>query len=838
MSKKKDQGGPGAGGAGAVVDVPFHEATRRRYLNYALSVITSRALPDVRDGLKPVQRRILFTMHHDLHLHPDAKAKKCAAIVGDCMGKYHPHGDSAIYETLVRMAQDFNLRYPLVDGQGNFGSIDGDPAAAMRYTEARLQPITSQVLDDLGKETVDFRDNYDGNHQEPCVLPARIPQLLVNGATGIAVGLATSIPPHNLKEVADACVALIEDRAISVAGLLKHVKGPDFPVGGLVLNSKAEIRQIYEEGQGSIRVRGEYQVEEGDRGALRIVVHSIPYLTETDKLVQRIAELIIARKVHQMVDVRNESTEKDGIRIVVELKKGSDPALVMAYLYKNTPLQTNFGVNLTCLVPGESAAMPPAPRRLDLKTMLVHFIDFRFQVVERRFQHELRLLKERIHILEGFRKILDALDEAIKIIRASEGKKDAAEKLIARFKIDDLQADAILELKLYKLARLEILIILEELRQKRKAAKEIEEILASRRRIWTVVKKEIQEAGQGFADPRRTKIGGRGEAEEEYDEEAFIADEDATILLSRDGWVRRVQRVTDLSKVRLRQDDELLAIGGGNTRSAIVFFSNFGVAYTLRVNDIPPSPRGFGDPVQRLFKFRDGERVVAAVSLDKRFFDGDEKAIGKPSDKPGTIPRWHALAVASSGYGVRFGLLPFAEPSTRAGRRFARVKQGEEITEVVLVTGDEVLITASQAGRALLCKTGEINFLGGPGRGVKVLKLAKDDRVIGFAVSRAPNDGLVVIRDNGSEIAIRPRSYKVASRAGKGFEVIKRGRLMKVQRPPAVLPEFLRAEGAGEGASEEDGGGHGARGHGGNGNGNGNGNSNGGGGHGEREREE
>ncbi len=522
MSKKKESGGAAPGGPGAVVDVPFHEATRRRYLNYALSVITSRALPDVRDGLKPVQRRILYTMHHDLHLSPEAKPKKCAAIVGDCMGKYHPHGDSAIYETLVRMAQDFNLRYPLVDGQGNFGSIDGDPAAAMRYTEARLQPITSEVLDDLGKETVDFRDNYDGNHKEPCVLPARIPQLLINGATGIAVGLATSIPPHNLREVSDACVALIEDRDISVAGLLKHLKGPDFPVGGQILNSRAEIRQIYEEGQGSIRVRSEYGVEEGDRGTVRIVIRSIPYMIETDKLVQRIAEIIIARKVHQMLDVRNESTEKDGVRIVVELKRGSDPALVMAYLYKNTPLQASFGVNLTCLVPSASPGAAPGPQRLDLKAMLVHFIDFRFQVVERRFRHELRLLEERIHILEGFRKIFDALDEAIRIIRASEGKKDAAEKLIRRFKLDGLQADAILELKLYRLARLEILIIVEELRQKRKAAREIEEVLSSKKRIWTVVKREIQEAGQKFSDPRRTRIGGHDEVEEEYDEEGNI----------------------------------------------------------------------------------------------------------------------------------------------------------------------------------------------------------------------------------------------------------------------------------------------------------------------------
>ncbi len=808
------------GEGGVILDVPFHEAARRRYLNYALSVITSRALPDVRDGLKPVQRRILYTMHHDLRLHPNAKPIKCAGVVGDVLGRYHPHGDTAVYDALVRMAQSWSLRYPLIEGHGNFGSMDGDPPAAYRYTEARLRPITSELLDDLGKETVEFRDNYDGNHREPCVLPARLPQLLINGTTGIAVGMATSIPPHNLREVADACVALIENRNITTAGLMKHLKGPDFPVGGLILNSRSDLRKIYEEGQGSIRMRGEYAVEGGNRGTPRIIIKSIPYLTETDKLVQRIAELIVSRKVPQMIDVRNESTEKDGLRIVIELRRDSNPDLVMAYLYKNTPLQSTFGFNLNCLVPaGRSAEIPSrgrrnqeefgevalAPNRLNLKSMLLHFIDFRFEVVERRFRHELRLLRERIHVLEGFRKIFDALDEAVRIIRKSDGKKEAAEKLMKRYKLDAVQADAILELKLYRLARLEIQAILDELREKRRSAREIEGILDSKRRIWSVVKQEIKAAGEKFSDSRRTRIGGHGEVEAEYDEEAFIADEDATVLLSRDGWVRRVQRVTDLSKVRLRQDDELLSIVGGNTRSSVIFFSNFGVAYTVRINDIPPSPRGFGDPVQRLFKYRDGERTIAAVSLDPRALGGDPAVIGKPNDKPGTIPKLHALAISSSGYGIRFGLLPFAEASTRAGRRFARVREGEEITEVMLVSGGEVVVTATRGGRALLCKVDEINFLGGPGRGVQVLKVAKNDRVLGFMVSRSESDGLTVVRDNGKKIPIRPRNYRITSRAGKGFEVIKRGRLDRIQRNAAALPEYLKPAGPANGNGNSNG---------------------------------
>ncbi|HVR75180.1 MAG TPA: DNA gyrase subunit A, partial [Planctomycetota bacterium] len=385
MARRSNRAG-GGGDAGSVVprveDVPFHTTTRRKYLNYAISVITSRALPDVRDGLKPVQRRILYTMQNDLHLGPATRPLKCARIVGDVLGKYHPHGDTAVYDALVRMAQDFSLRYPLVDGHGNFGSLDGDSAAAYRYTEARLQPLSMDLLSELGQETVDFRPNYDGKTREPVVLPARVPQLLVNGATGIAVGMATNIPPHNLAEVAGACVALIEDRELAVADLLKYVKGPDFPTGGQILNSRAELRKIYEDGQGPLRVRAEHVLEEGDRGTTRIVITSIPYMVQKDALVHSIGDLIFERKVPQLLDVRDESTRE--VRIVLELKKEADPAMVMAFLYKHTQLQTSFAVNMTCLVPATGEGTTPGegsaatmPARVDLKTMLIHFIDFR-----------------------------------------------------------------------------------------------------------------------------------------------------------------------------------------------------------------------------------------------------------------------------------------------------------------------------------------------------------------------------------------------------------------------------------------------------------------------------
>jgi DNA gyrase subunit A len=812
-TEKKDElegGVPPSGGR--IEEVPFHTTARRKYLNYALSVITSRALPDVRDGLKPVQRRILYTMYNDLHLSPTAKPIKCARIVGDVLGKYHPHGDTAVYDALVRMAQDFSLRYPLVDGHGNFGSLDGDGAAAYRYTEARLRTTSMELLDELGQGTVDFRPNYDGRTREPIVLPARLPHLLVNGATGIAVGMATNIPPHNLSEVARACEALIDDRDLKVSDLLQFVKGPDFPTGGQILNSRAEIRAVYEEGQGTLRVRAEHKEEDGPRGGRRVVITSIPYMVPKDALVRGIGELIYQRKLPMLLDVRDESTTD--VRIVCEVKRDADLGMVMAYLYKHTQLQSNFNVNLTCLVPSDRPEVP-TPAKLDLKSILVHFIDFRYGVVERRFRHERELLLERIHILEGFRKVFGGLDEAIQIIRASDGKADAAEKLKARFKLDGVQAEAILELKLFRIARLEIRSILEELREKKARVAEIEAILASARQLWGVVRSEIKDVRERHGDPRRTRIGGRGvEEEEEYDEEAYIVDEDAIVLLSRDGWVKRVGRVGDLSKVRLRPEDELLVALGGNTKTTTVFLSNLGSAYTIRINDIPPS-RGYGDPIQRFFKFRDGERSVGALSFDPRILSG----IGSASDPPESVPPTHAVAVSSSGYVLRFPLFPFEEPSTRAGRKFVRLKEGEEIVGVHVITGKETVILATRMGRVILFPASEVNLLSGPGRGVLGIKLEEGDRVFASAVSTHSREGLTVVTTGGRKARVTPGSYKVAGRGGKGYQVIKRGGLTGVEREEISLPTL---------GEEESGGGRNGnrKGH---GRGNGNGNGKGGG---------
>jgi DNA gyrase subunit A len=763
--------------------VALHEAAQTRYLNYALSVITSRALPDVRDGLKPVQRRILFTMWQQ-NMTADAKHRKCAKVVGDVMGNYHPHGDVALYETLVRMAQPFALRYPLVDGSGNFGSLDGDPAAAMRYTECRLARISDEMLSEIDQDTVPFRPNYDGTKTEPVVIPARIPNLLINGATGIAVGMATNIPPHNLGEVCTALIKLLDDPDLSSVRLCKYVKGPDFPTGGEMLNSPEELKQIYKTGSGAIRLRGTWDIGPETRSTKTIYIDSIPYTVSKSALVERIGEIALSRKLPPLVDVKDLSTED--VRIALELKKDADEKMVMAYLYKHTPLQTNFLVNLTCLIPTEN---PEAgrPERLDLHSMLRYFLNFRLEVVTNRLEYELTALKKRIHILEGFEKVFDALDEILKIVRKSEGKADAAAQIIKRFSLDAEQTDAVLELKIYRLARLEILVIRKEAEEKRKRARQIGGLLKNEASRWAIVREELEEIQKKYGDARRTKISS-DEGEAEYTAEDFIVEEDNVVIVSRDGWIKRQKEVKDLSTTRLREGDQVLAAAIGSTRATVVFFSNFGVGYSARIADIPAST-GYGEPIQRLFKLKDGERIVAAFSLDQRVAG---EIAARPGAADASEPSVHAVAVTSDGYALRFSFEPFVEPSTRAGRRFARVAEGAEVTGVARLTGGEVLIAATREARGLLAKAQEVNFLSGPGRGVILIKLAaKSDRVLGFIASTGDRDLLTVETSRGAEQTISTAKYEVTGRGGKGRELLQRGQFTKIIWPTPEAPAPL-----------------------------------------------
>ena len=612
-----------------VEDVPLAEAARTRYLNYALSVITSRALPDVRDGLKPVQRRILYAMWSDLHLTADSRYVKSAAVVGEVMKTYHPHGDQSIYDALVRMAQPFSLRHTLVEGYGNFGSIDGDPPAAMRYTECRLTPIAQTLLSEIREQTIDYRPNYSATDQEPEVLPAQFPNLLVNGASGIAVGMATNIPPHNLKEVCNALVLLLDsrldNRELPLERLMKFIQGPDFPTGGTILNTTEEIRQIYATGQGGIKLRGTY--EPHPERANAVLITAIPYGIEKDALVERIGELIAKGQVPQLVNVKDLST--DDIRIVLELRPGSSPDAALAYLYKNTPLQINYNVNLTCLLPAAGAEVA-VPSRLDLKSILEHFLDFRMEVVTRRLRYELKVLLERIHILEGFAIVFKNLDEAIQIIRNSDGKADAAPKLMTRFGLTEIQADAVLETKLYRLGKLEIRDILEELKQKRKRAAEIKKLLDDEPARWEIIKDELKQISKTFGEPRRTRIDAPA-APMEFREEDYIVDEDSWVIVTREGWTKRQRSFTDVASIRVRDNDHVGWIYRARARQTITFFTDRGIAYTLRVNDIPLTT-GHGEPIQKQFAFEDQEHIVGVVCHDPR-------CLPDPSKHPQTPPR-------------------------------------------------------------------------------------------------------------------------------------------------------------------------------------------------------
>jgi DNA gyrase subunit A len=586
--------------------------------------------------------------------------------------------------------------------------------------------------------------------------------------------MATNIPPHNLKEVCDAAVALIDDRNLETKDLLKYVKGPDFPTGGLITNSKKELREIYETGQGSIYVRGEWKTEQEKRGGEWIVITSIPFGISKASIVEKIAEVIIAKKLPLLLDVRDESTSD--VRVVLELKSGADPALVMSYLYKHTPLELSFHVNLTCLVPTDNPEIA-GPARLDLKAMLAEFLRFREEVVTRRFEFELRELEKRIHILVGFEIIFDALDEAIRIIRKSDGKADAAVKLMKRFELDEIQTDAVLELKLYKLARLEIDAIRTELAEKRARAKEIKAILADKKKLWKVIRGELVEAGVKFADKRRTKIGGPGGDDVAFDAEAFIVDEEVTVILSRDGWLKRVREVKDLSATRLREGDAILLAGRAGTKESMALFSNQGSCYVLRVNDVPQST-GYGEPVQKLFNLRDGERLVAGLMLTA-----------------GAAPAGAVCAAASKrGYGLRFNLDPHREASTRAGRRFAKLAEGDEIVGVAVVPPKGVVTVVTAQAKALICAAGELPELANPGRGVTLVKIDDADAVVGFAVtSKSEKDALIAETDGGKKISVGPGRYSVTGRGGKGHALGRKIAIVRVTlpEPPPAGPALL-----------------------------------------------
>jgi len=773
--------------------VAIADETRRRYLNYALSVITARALPDVRDGLKPVQRRILYAMYHDLHLYAGERPLKCAKVCGDVMGNYHPHGESAIYDTLVRMAQYWVLRYPLVDGEGNFGSVDGYQAAANRYTECRLQPIAEELMAELRQKTVEMRPTYDGTRLEPIVLPARFPHILVNGSAGIAVGMATNIPPHNLKDVITACLHLIDEPEATTAVLLDRLKGPDFPLGGKVLADRRTLRNIYEDGLGSIKIQAEWKVEEVSKKK-QITVTSIPYGVNKGALEERIGGIIAERQLPQLLNVVNESNEKEGLRIALEIRQDADPEVVMAYLFKHTDLQTSYAYNMTCLVPtqapGTSGPMRKGkgaetdspvmmrPARVSLPEMLRYFLDFRFATVKRRFEFLLEQLKARIHILDGFRIVFNALDKALEIIRNSQGKQDAAEKLIAQLKLDEIQADAILEMLLYKIARLEVKKIMEELREKKEEAERIETILKSDKKLWGVVRTELEEVGEKYGERRRTRIVSEEETPE-FDPEAYIVRENTNVVLTKDGWIKRVGRLASVETTRVREGDSVIAVVPGSTLDHVVFFSDDGVAYTMRMNEVPAST-GYGEPIAKFFRLSEGARIINAVTCDPRFLPAETRPASK-GDPSGP----YLFVCTAQGQVLRTPFASFREASTVKGRMCVRLNEGGKVVlAAVPSTEYKSVILCSLEGRVIHFPISDIPVLAGVGKGVMGIKLDDKDIVLGGALIRNQNDFLAVETSGGKTMEFHGSREQV-SRAGKGFEAVKRTSFTKIV-PPAI----------------------------------------------------
>ena len=774
--------------------VSLAEQTKHRYLNYALSVISARALPDVRDGLKPVQRRILYTMYHDLHLHSTERPRKCSKIVGDVIGNYHPHETEAAYDALVRMAQPWVLRMPLVLGQGNFGSVDGDRPAAHRYTEAKLSAVADRLMAELRQRTVDMVPNYDNTREQPAVLPAQFPNLLVNGTAGIAVGMATNIPPHNLGEVVKACVHLIENPEATTADLMNKVKGPDFPLGGKLITDRAALRRIYEEGSGTIKVQGEWKEEDLGRGKKQIVITSIPYGVDKGKLELEIGGIIEDKKLPNLLNLVNESNEKEGLRVVLETKGGADANLIMAYLFKHTALQENFSYNLTCLVPervaradGQGTVEKIKPERLGLKAILRYFLDFRLATVRRRFEDDLRRLRERIHILEGFRIVFNALDQAIKLIRESSGKADAAQKLIATFALSDIQADAILDAQLYKIAQMEIKKILDELKEKMAEAKRIEKLLASEKELWAVVKTELVEVGEKFGDRRRTKMGSADDATD-FDPEAYIVRENTNVVLTRDGWIKRVGRLASVEGTRVREGDEVIAVAPGSTLDHVVFFADDGTAYTMRVNEVPASS-GYGEPIAKFFRLADQVRIVNVITTDERFVPAE----AAPSNGEPAGP--YVLVVTALGQTLRLPLAPYRTASTKVGRRYVRLVEGDKVVMATVLSGDEETVyLASAAGRVIHFPVSEVNILSGAGKGVLGIKLEAGDTCLGGALMSRRSDKFVLETSGGKTMEFGRGKYEVTSRGGKGHEAVKRASFVRVVPPPIELVDWDRAE--------------------------------------------
>lgn len=753
MSKKQSDDSGGVIPSASVVPVSIIDEMKQSFIEYSMSVITSRALPDVRDGLKPVHRRILYSMHEN-GLHAGAKFRKSARVVGDVLGKYHPHGDTSVYEAMVKLAQEFTSRYPFVWGQGNFGSVDGDSPAAYRYTEAKMAKVAGLMLGDIEKDTVDFRNNFDATTQEPTVLPAAVPSLLLNGVLGIAVGMATNIPPHNLGEVVDAAIEYINKPKCTVEDLLEHVKGPDFPLGGIAYNQK-DIATAYATGRGSVVVRGEAEIEETKAGRFQIIISSIPFRVVRANLIIKIADLVRDKKIKGIKDLRDESTEQT--RIVVELKTGINPQRILKTLYKHTELESNFSYNMTALVDG-------IPQLLSLKDIIKNFVSHRQEVVRRRTEYDLAKAEARAHILEGLKKALDNIDKVIATIKKSKDTPTAKANLVKQFKLTEIQAQAILDMRLQKLAGLERKKIEDELKEKKALIKEFKELLASEKKMLGVIKDELTEVREKFGDERRTRIMKRAVAA--ISDEDLVQEKETVLVFTAGGYITRNdpdeykkqgRGGKGVGGINTKEEDVVTNVLTGNTHADLLFFTSAGKAYSTKMYEIPESKRSTrGKSVNNYIPINSEEKVQSILALPKDLKKEEGVAL---------------VFLTKFGIIKKVDLAQFAN-IRKTGILAINLKDGDELLEVRIVKEKDDVVLVTQNGQSIRFRSDDVRPMGRTAAGVKAIKLGKGDVVIGTGIVRsdAATPQLLVIMANGYGKRTNMSEYKIQGRGGSGIK--------------------------------------------------------------------
>ncbi|MGZ9413896.1 DNA gyrase subunit A [Mycoplasma sp. 5370] len=736
--------------AGGIIPKPISDEMRNSFLEYAMSVIVSRALPDARDGLKPVHRRILYGMS-ELGITHSVAHKKSARIVGDVLGKYHPHGDSSVYDSMVRMAQDFSLRYPLIDGHGNFGSIDGDAAAAMRYTEARMSKIASLMVESIKKDTVDFMPNYDGSESEPTILPSKIPNLLVSGVTGIAVGMATTIPPHNLGEVIDATIALAKNPEISIDELMQHIKGPDFPTGAMILGQSG-ITKAYETGRGSFILRSKAKIEELKNGKSKIIVYEIPYEIKKPILIEKIVQLIKEKKLDGISDIRDE-TSREGIRVVFDIKKGFIPEVVLNNLFKYTSLQVSYSINMIALVKGE-------PKLLNLKEALEVYLEHQIDVFTRRLQFDLKKAEERVHVLEGLKIAIENIDEVIKIIKSSKSDAEAQEKLAARFNLTQIQTKAIIEMRLSRLTGLAVEKLVNEMEELYQKIKELKEILDSKEKLINLIVSELQEVKENFADERRTEITATEVGT--IQDEDLIPSQDVAITLTNNGYVKRIN--IDEYKTQNRggvgsntastyEDDNLSSILITNTHTDLLIFTSLAKVYRLRSYQIPEqSKQGKGIPFINLIGIQKDEKVISMLSINEY--------------NSGT----YLVTVSKKGI-IKKTEISNYERINANGKIALGLKEGDELKRAFVVKDGEEIIIGASNGNVVRFLSDELRSTGRQSEGVRAIKLEQDDEVVG-ASTTAEGQYILALGELGFGKKTLIDEYRITARGAKGVRTI------------------------------------------------------------------